>query len=426
MEKVYLSAIRMINCQSHTDTMYEFAQNKVNVIAADNGVGKSVFFKMLQMTLLPRRYSSADRLDVIRHGCECAGILYAFSDGSCGAFWVYKNGYVYQFRESAEEEMVTYNDVPEELLVRLNVLMDANAGFITNYLDVKQSLLLVDNSLQSNYHLLKLIASNETIDKMLEMIPEKIEKAERLHDALDGKLNYVRQRYDSIQYCDENELRWEIESLEAKNQMLSALSDVQSLLHVFEESAGLCKDYDSILAKCDTLKDLLGILQRLDNIVVQEEFNYDLLAKVVNTQKVVNCARLLAPISVVKPIDFSAISSLDLCARLLKLFDSITIDSAEDYDSALSAVEIVHELIGLVDDVLVVKEPADLEEPVSIVDSLLTTAHLLGEVSDTSKGYSTAKEDYDCVKALVREKNAVIKCGIYGEVMFDGEHCHEI
>ena len=45
---------QLINCQNIKNATFTFATDKINIIAADNGTGKSILFKMLKITDCPK------------------------------------------------------------------------------------------------------------------------------------------------------------------------------------------------------------------------------------------------------------------------------------------------------------------------------------------------------------------------------------
>ena len=48
-----IHSVRLINCQSWENGIIPLAQDRINVLRADNNSGKSVFFKMLKITACP-------------------------------------------------------------------------------------------------------------------------------------------------------------------------------------------------------------------------------------------------------------------------------------------------------------------------------------------------------------------------------------
>lgn len=87
--------VQMINCQSWKNSTFDLATDRINVIIADNGTGKSVFFKMLKITTNPNYFSRAERKDLIRRHEECATILFKFDDGSIAATKVFQTYWSY-------------------------------------------------------------------------------------------------------------------------------------------------------------------------------------------------------------------------------------------------------------------------------------------------------------------------------------------
>lgn len=99
---------RFINCQSMRDLTMHFATDKLNVIAADNSVGKSVLFKMLKVTANPKTLATIEeRRQLIRYGEQYAGFICAFDDGSIGATLVYPNKVIYKYRGNVKNTFKT-------------------------------------------------------------------------------------------------------------------------------------------------------------------------------------------------------------------------------------------------------------------------------------------------------------------------------
>lgn len=74
-----LKSVRLVNCQSIKDITFNFATDRLNVIAANNSVGKSVLFKMLKITADPKQLPTIEeRSQLIRHGAESAIFVAVF------------------------------------------------------------------------------------------------------------------------------------------------------------------------------------------------------------------------------------------------------------------------------------------------------------------------------------------------------------
>lgn len=69
-----IAQVNMKDCQSWKDGGFSLASDRVNVIVADNGTGKSVFMKMLKITACPKYFSREERSSLIRWGAIFAQI----------------------------------------------------------------------------------------------------------------------------------------------------------------------------------------------------------------------------------------------------------------------------------------------------------------------------------------------------------------
>ena len=104
-----IHSVRLINCQSWENGIIPLAQDRINVLRADNNSGKSVFFKMLKITACPGYFTPKERKKLIRNGCDSANILYAFTDGSVGACSVYPTRVMYLYAEDGKNLKSTKN-----------------------------------------------------------------------------------------------------------------------------------------------------------------------------------------------------------------------------------------------------------------------------------------------------------------------------
>lgn len=427
-EPIYLQAVKMENAQSHIKTIYEFAPNKINVLAADNGVGKSVFFKMLKATLLPRSLSEQDRYDLIRHGCEYAQITYLFSDGAWGLCRVYLKSIVFNYAAPGAEHAISSYDVPEELISHLNILMDVDSLFITNIIDTKQNLLLVDSNLKSNYQLLKLIACDDTLQELLEKLPIKIEEAKKLNTQLEAKLNYIRQKFDTLSYVDEAKLRYQIQSLEAKTNVLYQSVDCYKLLNSIEILLTDKLDFTKLLKEIDLIEQFTVLDDLSDKIAVQSNFDENKLIETLILEKVLK----------IKECIYSRKFS---CAE----FKQSTLDKIillEKLNNVLSAVQhvksvdvekerlfhLLEKLCDLGSELMHLAPTKNgdfrrLTVKINEATKIIMLQKSLTIFESTVKSLAKAERDYNNTVQIIKESNFTVQCGIYGEVVFDGKHC---
>ena len=58
--------IRLQNCQSWQDCIIHLASDRINIIKADNNIGKSVLFRILKLAGDPTYYDKEERNSLIR------------------------------------------------------------------------------------------------------------------------------------------------------------------------------------------------------------------------------------------------------------------------------------------------------------------------------------------------------------------------
>ena len=134
-----LKSVRLVNCQSIKDITFNFATDRLNVIAANNSVGKSVLFKMLKITADPKQLPTIEeRSQLIRHGAESAIFVAAFSDGAIGLTVVYPNRVIYRYAQLPELGFDTFAEPPEIYLKQLGLLIDERTKYVATIIDTDQ------------------------------------------------------------------------------------------------------------------------------------------------------------------------------------------------------------------------------------------------------------------------------------------------
>jgi len=78
---VYMSGARMVNLQSHVDTIFDFPENGVVRFLGGNSNGKSVFVKALSKVLKNRLHILRERVPLVRRTEEKGFLILTRSDG---------------------------------------------------------------------------------------------------------------------------------------------------------------------------------------------------------------------------------------------------------------------------------------------------------------------------------------------------------
>ena len=228
--RVYLSAIRLTNCQSFKDSVIEFATDRLNVFVADNSTGKSVFFRMLSITAFPGKCSKEDRLNIIRRGSQFAQILYMFSDGSYGGVRVYPDRVIYYYTPDKNTKMTPSLEPGPEFISKLGLILDNNSGF------------------------------------------------EQYEDRLKDVVYSYSKSIDGYSYVDTNSLEANIELCENVFDTLYKLAPISDDVEALACSSERRLDYDRLLGVTGTLIKLEQLKEITEGLHVPHEFNEKLLS----------------------------------------------------------------------------------------------------------------------------------------------------
>lgn len=164
--EIYLTHIRLINFQSWRDMTLELGSG-LNVVVADNGVGKSVIFKSITASILPDSLSSEDREDYIRHDADFAQVMYFFNDNTAYIINVsrYENSYYFIDDVANPKNELLGSKPPQDLMDRLGVVLRGN--YIGNLINMQQDLFLVESDASSDRSIINLLMCNENLDTLI-------------------------------------------------------------------------------------------------------------------------------------------------------------------------------------------------------------------------------------------------------------------
>jgi hypothetical protein len=268
---VKLVSARAVNCQSHEDTLFEFVPG-LNVIVADNNVGKSVFIKMLKAAACPDYYDKDERNNLIRRNCEFASMEYFFTDGSAGMVRVYEKGPLYYFTEDYENDGYTTSLEPDErLITNLGLVVDQEENFIANILDLDQSLLLVSTTSKANGNLVKLLTTNHKLNRMIEITAEKANTYKAKGIKLDELYINLNFKLSSYKYIDTEQLGKSISSCEAAIEVYDKLISAYRELEFIGQLLVSEKDYDFLVSMADFVIEGKHLVEGCKDLFTEEE-----------------------------------------------------------------------------------------------------------------------------------------------------------
>lgn len=381
-----IKAIRFQNCQSFKDVTYNFAEDRLNVIASPNDTGKSIFFKVLKLAGKSDYYNRVDRKDLIRRGAPFAQVTFQFTDNSFGVMRIFEDKAIYAWVEELGGEISWYLDPPMEMVERLGLLVSDSESFVANVIDTEQGILLVDPKLTSNYELVRLIATCEDLDLIRERVEPLIREYSDLIVRERDSIGFLEKQLEATQYVD-------VESLEKKKIACEAAIEV-----------------------ADGLSKVYSVLERIE--YPKENLNCEDLLKVAEVLEVLECIGVGRFPTIPKKIDDAPLE-------------------------ILSSLELVKEKV-----VKVRKQKEEL--PLSLANSLMILAQIeksvkglrmpesvkgegLIEVLEVLEGVKVRAArlpDYKSVDNRVKELEEMfsrsgqeVECPLYGKVVFDGKEC---
>lgn len=379
-----LKSIRMINCQSWQDSTIELAADRLNVLQADNNVGKSVLFKMLKITADPKHYSAAERRELIRWNCACAAIMYFFTDGSLGYVKVYPTTVIYGYSEDGSR--VTESKVPSKVMLeKIGLLTDDS--FVANIIDTEQDLLLVNPKLRANYNLMKLLVFNDDLEKLREKAENIQDRVTKAKSNLKYSLAEIEKSLVDVQYVDLASMERKLELAEVCHSVLfQVLIPLYKKMVVLSEETRDALPFKELLSVADTALCLDSI--DIENIGI-DYFDENLI---VLMQVLENVSSVMCKDTGVTDFDENLVQVMNVLDSL----SSIEIPCVEAFDESLLSVLQVLDCIESI--------------KVSDVNRYLEEA-------------ATALAEKEQLIEQLKGMGTSIKCPIHGEVIYNGEEC---
>lgn len=395
--RVYLSAIRLTNCQSFKDSVIEFATDRLNVFVADNSTGKSVFFRMLSITAFPGKCSKEDRLNIIRRGSQFAQILYMFSDGSYGGVRVYPDRVIYYYTPDKNTKMTPSLEPGPEFISKLGLILDNNSGFVANLIDMDQNLLLVNSSPKGDSNILQMLTANEALDRMIEDTAEKKKVFEQYEDRLKDVVYSYSKSIDGYSYVDTNSLEANIELCENVFDTLYKLAPISDDVEALACSSERRLDYDRLLGVTGTLIKLEQLKEITEGLHVPHEFNEKLLSATCA------CIKLEQALAAIEGFHIP---------RSQK-------DRSNNLHTLLLLESIKNELISCWAKEMTV----DYSPVVRTLQRLEQLRDYSAETIMHSRSLAQSQQALVKIYDALSSSGELIACGLYGEVVFDGKKC---
>lgn len=231
-----IKSINLVNCQSIENVTYNLASDRVNVIVADNNVGKSVLFKMLKLFASDKYYTPAERKELIRWGADYALISITLDTDEVFSVGVFPTYVTYLYQQDASSELEQRERFTFEELKHIGLL--ANNDFMANVLDSDQDMALVSSNQRTNYNLIELLFHDETIENLQAKVSTELSNLGVFEQELVKKRVAVDSLLSASTYQNLDALKETKKYVETLTSLLEKLVSICDILDSFLYSDG--------------------------------------------------------------------------------------------------------------------------------------------------------------------------------------------
>ena len=185
---------------SDTGITMEFTEG-LNILVADNSVGKSVFIKVLEHIVKEPKRTRAESRQIITFGKERGDIGLQFSDGTLYYIQIYENMCVY-YMERGDYVTRDAEIVRDNLFKDLSLIIEPNSGFIANIIKADQGKFLVSTASKSNEKLLNTITKNAELEKLIAECQERIVLLNGSIVRINSRLRGIDNKLEGAKFVD--------------------------------------------------------------------------------------------------------------------------------------------------------------------------------------------------------------------------------
>lgn len=265
-EDVYLAGVRLINVQSHTNTLLKFQQG-LNVIIAPNQTGKSVFMKATKAAgnekFLPTK---KERKAMIHYGTSHAEIHHIFSDSSCQITKILEDRIIYYYTPSMLDK-VPLQSQPfpfNEFLEKSSLVVDKEHKFYANMLDSRQAMLFLETDRSTQNGLVKAVTQDERLEALKEHFSVLVKENAEQSLLLDERVWKIKFSLSRINFVDLAPEEKKIEVLSMGSRVLTELVGVGESLIELGKLDLATRDYNSSVRLSDLCLDIAELYPTLN------------------------------------------------------------------------------------------------------------------------------------------------------------------
>lgn len=413
-----ITKVQMINCQSIKNCMFDLATDKLNVIIADNGTGKSVLFKMLKIATNPNYYSRAERKDLIRRHTECALLYLLMDDGSLSCTAVYPTYTLYSYQRAGETTVQQSYEPDPEMLQKAGLLIDdSGEPFVANIVDSDQDLLLVNSKQKYNSNLIKMLVEHPVLEGMREKTHENIVRIGNPLSSLTTRCAALEKAINESSYFDVAMREIELQTVSAGKELMYDAINIYEYLSSIENILIDTTDYE-LLDKAITVIELVESLD---------------LNQLVPLDKPIDVTKEIELLEIAESLDLQALSignepvnvSKELTLlELLEVLDLSYLQISEkpyDLDQAFSLLEKLEQLD--VSKLHLEPEPPDLESAFALLKSAFSISSALVLCQSLLLTVQDIEKNLHEVEAELLRSGKMVECAIHGKVIYNGKEC---
>ena len=391
--------LSLVNCQSWENEVLKLAADRVNILCADNNVGKSVFGKMLRNAVFPDRLRTKEvRMQYIRHGAPYAQLGMLGDDGAVVLFRIYPDRVIYAYREVGKDKFIMSPTIPDTMVRMLGLRYNDKSHLITNVIDAGQQLFLVNSDQQANNSIILEYMTDDEIEGFLAYMEELYRQTVTSSDSVYSRFRYVTGQLDELKHVNTDFMEQSINRTQTLMQLLDRLTEAGGKLHTIRQDGGGELDFGVLLP----LAELALKCRRAEGYHAKvQSFNSMDYALAGFGAKVQSVSRLIGN------------------ARVTELGDY----------QRMRVIEKVATKIATVRDAIGGIHPSKLPT-LAAKPQLLTVTEKVQEVLRLQRALDHSVQEAarcNCFIAKAREQllqgGKSVDCAVYGKVVYDGKTC---
>lgn len=394
-----IKELSLVNCQSWENEVLKLAADRVNILCADNNVGKSVFGKMLRNAVFPDRLRTKEvRMQYIRHGAPYAQLGMLGDDGAVVLFRIYQDRVIYAYREVGKDKFIMSPTIPDTMVRMLGLRYNDKSHLITNVIDAGQQLFLVNSDQQANNSIILEYMTDDEIEGFLAYMEELYRQTVTSSDSVYSRFRYVTGQLDELKHVNTDFMEQSINRAQTLMQLLDRLTEAGGKLHTIRQDGGGELDFGVLLP----LAELALKCRRAEGYHAKvQSFNSMDYALAGLAAKVQSVSRLIGNARVTELGDYQRMRVIEKVA---------------------TKIATVRDAIGGIHPS---KLPALAAKP-----QLLTVIEKMQEVLRLQRTLDHSVQEAarcDCFIAKAREQllqgGKSVDCAVYGKVVYDGKTC---